>query len=382
MMPPPNPQPWLTEDVARFRDSVRRFIAAELAPRLEAWRSQGFVDQAVWRRVGGMGMLLPELPETWGGEGGSLAHQMVLQEEFARAEMPVSSSVHSIAAHYLLEYGSAAQKARWLPRMARGELLGGIAMTEPDAGSDLQALRTRAIREGDSYRVSGSKTFITNGATAGLLVVVVRTSEAPGGKGLSLLVMETEGLQGFSAGPLLAKLGQKASDTTELFFDEVSVPAENLLGETEGKGFSQLMAQLPFERMLLAVGAAAVMERALELTLDYARTRKAFGQSLFEFQNTRFKLAECATTAHIARIFVDGCIQSLLDGRLSPAAACMAKWWCAEEQFKLLDECLQLFGGYGYMTEYPVARMWADARVQKIYGGTNEIMKELIARNL
>lgn len=377
---PLNLQPWMTEDVAQFRDAARRYIAAELAPDLPRWRKQGFVDRDVWRRVGEAGLLLPELPEALGGGGGNLAHQMVLQEEFGRAEMPVSLSVHAIASHYILDYGTPEQKARWLPQLASGDRFGAIAMTEPDAGSDLQGIRTKAVREGDHYRVNGSKTFITNGATANLVVLVVRT--APGSKGLSLLVLETEGLKGYTVGPPLEKIGQKASDTTELFFEDMCVPADCLLGHAEGLGLSQLMAQLPFERLLLAVVAAAIMERALELTVAYTRERKAFGQSISDFQNTRFRLAECATLTHVVRTFVNDCIQRLLDGRLAPEAAFMAKWWCAEQQFQVLDQCLQFFGGYGYMAEYPIARMWADARVQKIYGGTNEIMKELIARSL
>jgi acyl-CoA dehydrogenase len=260
-------------------------------------------------------------------------------------------------------------------------MLAGIAMTEPGCGSDLQALRTRARRDGCEYVIDGAKTFITNGFTANLLVVAVRTGEA-GGKGVSLIVLETADLAGFHVGRRLEKLGQHASDTAELSFDGVRVPADHLLGETEGRGFAQLMSQLPYERMLLAVPAAAVIERALELTLEYTQQRRAFGQLLYDFQNTRFKLAECATAAHVVRTFVNDCIQRLLDGKLDETAAYMAKWWCTDQQCKVTDECLQLFGGYGYMTEYPIARFYADARVQRIYGGANEIMKELIARRL
>jgi acyl-CoA dehydrogenase len=260
-------------------------------------------------------------------------------------------------------------------------MLAGIALTEPGCGSDLQALRTRARREDGEYVIEGAKTFITNGFTANLLVVAVRTGEA-GSRGVSLVVLETENLPGFRVGRRLEKLGQHASDTAELSFEGVRVPADHLLGETEGKGFAQLMSQLPYERMLLAVPAAAVIERAVALTLEYTEQRKAFGQSLYDFQNTRFKLAECATLAHVVGTFVIDCIQRLLDGQLDETAAYMAKWWCSEQQCKVTDECLQLFGGYGYMTEYPIARLYADARVQRIYGGANEIMKELIARKL
>lgn len=380
MKPPLTPLPWMTEDMAQFREAARRYIAAELAPHLPRWRKQGLVERDAWRRAGAAGFLLPELPEAWGGGDGNVAHQLVLQEELARAEMPVSTSVHAIAAHYLLAYGTPEQKERWLPRMATGECFGAIAMTEPGAGSDLLGIRTRAVRVGDHYVVDGSKTFITNGATADLVLVVVRTGT--GSKGLSILVAETGGLQGYGVGQPLEKIGQKASDTTELFFENVRIPADGLLGGAEGQGFAQLMAQLPFERLMLAVAAAAIMEQALDLTVAYTRERKAFGQAVFDFQNTRFRLAECATTTHVVRTLVNDCIQRLLDGRLAPEAACMAKWWCAEQQYQMLDQCLQLFGGYGYMTEYPIARMWADARVQKIYGGTNEIMKEFIARSL
>jgi len=305
----------------------------------------------------------------------------VVQDELAKAEVPANTAVHTIAAHYILDYGTEAQKRRWLPGLASGELLAGIALTEPGCGSDLKSLRTRARREGDEYVIDGAKTFITNGFSANLLVVAVRTGEA-GSRGLSLVVMETEKLPGFRVGRRLEKLGQHASDTAELFFDGVRVPAGNLIGEEEGKGFVQLMSQLPYERLLLCVSAAAAIELAVELTVEYTKQRKAFGQTLADFQNTRFKLAECATIAHVVRTFLNDCTQRLLDGTLDDEAAYMAKWWCTEQQGKVTDECLQLFGGYGYMAEYPIARLYADARVQRIYGGTTEIMKDLIARKL
>ena len=305
----------------------------------------------------------------------------MVQDELARAEVPANSAVHTIAAHYILDYGTEAQKKRWLPKLASGEMLAGIALTEPGCGSDLKALRTRARRDGDDYVIDGAKTFITNGFTANLLVVAVRTGDA-GSRGVSLIVLETEDLPGFRVGRRLEKLGQHASNTAELFFDGVRVPGDCLLGEKEGEGFVQLMSQLPYERMLLCVPAAAVIERAVELTVQYTQERKAFGQTVFDFQNTRFKLAECATLAHVVRTFVNDCIQRMLDGTLDPEAAYMAKWWCTEQQGKVVDECLQLFGGYGYMAEYPIARLYADARIQRIYGGTTEIMKDLIARKL
>ena len=372
---------WMDEDIEAFRDQARRYIEREMVPHLDAWRKQGFIPREVWRPFGALGFLLPELAEEFGGAGANLAYQLVVQDELARAEVPANSAVHTIAAHYIVDYGTEEQKQRWLPKLASGELLAGIALTEPGCGSDLKALRTKASKDGDHYVIDGAKTFITNGYTANLLVVAVRTGAA-GSKGVSLVVLETENLAGFRVGRRLEKLGQHASDTAELFFDGVRVSADQLLGEQEGQGFRQLMSQLPFERLLLAVPAAAVIELAVKLTVEYTKSRKAFGQSVFDFQNTRFKLAECATLAHVVRSFVNDCIQRLLDGTLDDEAAYMAKWWCTEQQGKVTDECLQLFGGYGYMAEYPIARLYADARIQRIYGGTTEIMKDLIARRL
>jgi acyl-CoA dehydrogenase len=373
--------PWMDEDIEAFRDQARRYITHELVPHMDEWRRQGFIPREVWRPFGELGFLLPELSEEYGGAGANLAYQLVVQDELARAEVPANSAVHTIAAHYILDYGTEAQKQRWLPKLASGELLAGIALTEPGCGSDLKALRTKASKDGDHYVIDGAKTFITNGFTANLLVVAVRTGGA-GSSGVSLIVLETEHLPGFRVGRRLEKLGQHASDTAELFFDGVRVNADQLLGAQEGLGFRQLMSQLPYERLLLAVPAAAVIELAVALTVEYTRNRKAFGQSVFDFQNTRFKLAECATLAHVVRSFVNDCTQRLLDGTLDDEAAYMAKWWCTEQQGKVTDECLQLFGGYGYMAEYPIARLYADARIQRIYGGTTEIMKDLIARRL
>jgi len=381
MLPQLHRHPWMDEEIEAFRDQVRRYVFGELVPHLDGWRRQGYIPREVWRPFGQMGFMLPELAEEHGGAGATLAYQLVVQDELAKAEVPANTAVHTIAAHYILDYGTEAQKRRWLPGLASGELLAGIALTEPGCGSDLKSLRTRARREGDEYVIDGAKTFITNGFSANLLVVAVRTGEA-GSRGLSLVVMETEKLPGFRVGRRLEKLGQHASDTAELFFDGVRVPAGNLIGEEEGKGFVQLMSQLPYERLLLCVSAAAAIELAVELTVEYTKQRKAFGQTLADFQNTRFKLAECATIAHVVRTFLNDCTQRLLDGTLDDEAAYMAKWWCTEQQGKVTDECLQLFGGYGYMAEYPIARLYADARVQRIYGGTTEIMKDLIARKL
>ena len=381
MLPQLHRHPWMDADIEAFRDQARRYIERELVPHMDAWRRQGFIPREVWRPFAELGLLLPELPEAYGGAGANLAYQLVVQDELARAEVPANTAVHSIAVHYILDYGTEAQKQRWLPKLASGELFAGIALTEPGCGSDLKALRTKAVKQGDQYVIDGAKTFITNGYIANLLVVAVRTGGAGGG-GVSLMVLETENLPGFRVGRRLEKLGQHASDTAELFFDGVRVGADQLLGEQEGLGFRQLMSQLPYERLLLAVPAAAVIEKALELTVDYTRKRKAFGQSVFDFQNTRFKLAEGATLAHVVRSFVNDCVQRMLDGTLDDEAAYMAKWWCTEQQGKVTDECLQLFGGYGYMAEYPIARLYADARIQRIYGGTTEIMKDLIARRL
>lgn len=371
----------MDEDIEAFREQVRRYIASALAPNLKSWRAQGFIPRDVWRPFGELGFMLPEIAEEYGGAGASLAYQLVVQDELAKAEFPANTAVHTIASHYILDYGTEDQKRRWLSKLASGEMLAGIALTEPGCGSDLKALRTSARREGDRWVINGAKTFITNGFSANLLVVAVRTGDA-GGRGVSLIVAETENLAGFRVGRRLEKLGQHASDTAELFFDNVQVPTNQLLGEAEGHGFHQLMSQLPYERLMLAVPAAAVTERAVELTVEYCKERKAFGQTVADFQNTRFKLAECATIAHVVRSFVNDCIQRLLDGTLDDEAAYMAKWWCSEQQCKVTDECLQLFGGYGYMVEYPIARLYADSRVQRIYGGTTEILKDLIARKL
>ncbi|MGH6617418.1 acyl-CoA dehydrogenase family protein [Sphingomonas sp.] len=381
MLPPTYNHLWMGDSIETFREQARRYIAAEMAPHLDQWREQGFVPREIWRPFGEMGFLLPEFDEEYGGAGATLAYQLVVQDELSKAEVPGNTAVHTIASHYIREFGTDAQKRRWLPKLVSGEMLVAIAMTEPGAGSDLKAIKTKARRDGDDYVIDGAKTFITNGYTSNLLIVVARTG-GEGSRGISLMVLETENLEGFRIGRRLEKIGQHASDTAELFFDGVRVPADNLLGGEEGHGFAQLMGQLPYERLLIAVGSVAVMERALELTLDYTKQRKAFGQSVYDFQNTRFKLAEVATIAHIARSFVNDCIQRLIDGNLDTSAAYMAKYWCTEQACKVLDECLQLFGGYGYMAEYPIARLYADARVQRIYGGTTEIMKDLIARTL
>lgn len=375
---------WMTEELDVFRDQFRKFLAADLAPHAEQWREQKMVDRSAWKALGDMGALLPSVPEAYGGLGTTFAYDAAVFEDIESIvpEMLTGVTVSSgIVAHYILNYGSEEQKRRWLPGMARGELIGAIAMTEPGTGSDLQSVRTTARRQGNSYVINGQKTFITNGQTADLIIVVARTG-GPGAKGLSLIVLETAGNDGFKRGRNLDKIGVHASDTSELFFEDAVAPFENLLGEEEGQGFKQLMQQLPQERLIIAVGAVASMERAVRLTAEYTKERKAFGQPIIDFQNTAFKLAERKTEATIARVFLDWCIERLIAGDLDAVTASMAKWWCTQKQVETADECLQLHGGYGYMQEYPISRMFIDARVQKIYGGTNEIMKLLIARSL
>ena len=370
-------------ELALFRETVRRFVDAELVPNEARWREQQYVDRSAWRRAGELGLLLCAVPDAMGGVGADLRYEAVVFEELARGgAMGFGKHVHEIVAHYLVGYGTDEQRRRWLPKMASGESIAAIAMSEPGAGSDLQGVRTRAVRDGDHYVVSGSKTFISNGYLADLVLLVCKTDPQAGARGTSLLMIETQDLPGFRRGRVLAKIGQKAQDTAELFLDDVRVPASHLLGMEEGQGFAQLMQQLPFERTIIAVSAVAVMERAVELTAAYAKERRAFGKALIEMQNTRFKLAECTTIARVARVFVDDCVRRLMDGSMDAATASMAKWWTTDMQCQVVDECLQLFGGYGYMLDFPIAHMYADSRVQKIYGGTNEIMKELIARGL
>ncbi|SOE06445.1 acyl-CoA dehydrogenase [Variovorax sp. YR752] len=375
-------RPWMNEELEMLQGSVRRFFERECVPHEPRWRAQHHADRDIWTKAGQAGLLCASIPEEYGGGGGSFLHEAVICEEQMRAmAQSFSNNVHSgIVAHYLLAYGTEAQKRRWLPCMASGELVAAIAMTEPAAGTDLQRIKTQARRDGDHWRISGSKTFITNGMHAGLVCVAAKTDAAAGGKGISLLMVETEGTAGFRRGPLLDKMGQKTLDTTELFFDEVRVPADNLLGGQEGCGFAQLMAQLPRERMLIAVGAVATMQRAIGDTLGYVRDRQVFGQPLLKMQNTRFKLAECETQAQVARAFVDDCIARLMRGELDVPTAAMAKWWTTDTCCRIVDECLQLHGGYGFMNEYPIARLYADVRVGRIYGGANEVMKEIIAR--
>lgn len=376
--------PWLNDELNVLQDAVRCFYEKEFAPQYERWMEQGMVDRDAWNKAGEMGILCASIPEEYGGGGGSFAHDAVIIQEQSRAGIiGFSNAVHScVLAHYILAYGTEVQKRNWLPKMASGEVVGAIAMTEPGAGSDLGGITTSARRVGDHYIINGSKTFITNGFHANLICIAVKTDTAAGHRGISLIMLETDGVEGFSRGLPLKKLGTKVADTTELFFDNVRVPVANLLGNEEGKGFSQLMNQLPRERMIIAIKAVTMMERAIEAAVQHVKERKVFGKRLLDFQNTRFKLAECQTHATIARIFVDHCVAKELEGALDIPTAAMAKWWPTQKACEVVDECLQLFGGYGYMLEYPISGMYVDARLMKIYGGTNEIMKEVIAREL
>jgi acyl-CoA dehydrogenase len=377
----PYESPWMDDDLRMLREAVSRFVETEMLPHEPRWRAQKHVDRSTWRQVGEAGFLLMDVPDEYGGGGGDFRHEAVLYEECNRRGISgFGQGVHSIAAHYVLNYGTEEQKRRWLPRMASGELIGAIAMTEPGAGSDLKGIRTRAVRDGGEYVVNGSKIFITNGSIATILMLVVRTDPGDRSRGLSILMVETEGLPGYRVGRVLDKMGMTAQDTSELFFEDVRLPAHCLLGGEEGRGMHMLMGDLPYERLTIALGGVAAMEGAYAETVRYVKERQAFGQKIAEFQNTRFKLAEVATHVHVARVFVDRCIELLVKGELDTETAAMAKWWVTDIQQQVIDECVQLHGGYGYMNEYLVCRMFADSRVQRIYGGTNEIMKELISR--
>lgn len=381
----PHISPWMDDELTMLQDSLREFFAKEMVPHEERWQKQGHIDRDFWNKAGEIGILCASVPEEYGGMGGDFRHEAVIATEQFRAAgfSGFGNSVHSqICAGYILDYGSEEQKKRWLPKMATGEMVCAIAMTEPGTGSDLQNIKTTARLEGNEYVLNGSKTFITNGQQADLTIVVAKTDPSQGAKGVSLMMVETAEAEGFARGRNLEKLGLKSQDTSELFFDNVRLPPENLLGGVEGQGFYQLMKSLPQERLVVALGGAAAMDKALEETVAYTSERRAFGKPLLEMQNTRFKLAEVKTIAHIARVFLDDCVAKHLRGELDATTASMAKWWVTQMQCDTIDECLQLFGGYGYMSEYPIANMYADARVQKIYGGSNEIMKELIARSL
>ncbi len=374
---------WKLDEHQMFADMAGRFLDDELVPNIDSWIQNGVVDRAFWRKAGDAGIMGGSIPEEYGGSGGGMGFDSVaLYEQARRGDAGWGYAIQSIVTHYIVAYGSDEQKERWLPKLASGEMVGAIAMTEPGTGSDLQAVRTTAEKDGNHYKLNGSKIFITNGQTADLIIVVAKTDKSLGAKGVSLIALETEGAEGFRRGRNLKKLGMKANDTAELFFEDVKVPMTNLIGPEEGQGFYQLMKQLPWERLTIGIGALGMIDFAIEQTVKYTQERKAFGQRVMDFQNTRFKLAECKTKAELLRSFVNDGIARLEAGTLDATFASMAKYWGSQTQNEVMHECLQLFGGYGFMMEYPIARLYADARVQMIYGGTNEVMKELIARSL
>ncbi|WAM19002.1 acyl-CoA dehydrogenase family protein [Rhodococcus sp. JS3073] len=374
---------WHDVEVKALSELAVGFFEREVVAHNEKWDAQHRIDRAVWLEAGKLGLLCCSIPEEYGGGGGTFAHDLAVFEAQGYAgDLALGISVHSgIVAHYLNEYGTEEQKKTWLPGMATGEILGAIGMTEPGAGSDLKAIKTTAIRDGDDYIVNGSKTFITNGASADLIVLAVKTDPKAGAKGVALLIVDLRDCPGFAVGRVLDKVGQHGADTSELSFTDVRVPVANLLGE-EGQGFGQLMAQLVQERLIIGAQASGAMTRAVEDTVAYTKSRQAFGHSLFEFQNTAFELAECQTIARTCAVFLDHCIEAHLRGELDPSEAAMVKYWLTEQQCAVIDRCVQLHGGYGYMREYLIARMYEDARVQKIYAGANEVMKGIIAKSL
>lgn len=372
-------------ELVALADGAGRFFAREAGEaRVATWREAGQVERAFWRQAGEAGLLGVSIPVEYGGSGGDFRHDVILVEQVQNHGVEgFALSLHNvIILPYVLAHGTEAQKQRWLPRLCSGESVAAIAMSEPGAGSDLQSVRTTAIKDGDGYRINGAKTFISNGQIADFIIVVAKTDPSEGAKGVSLLVVETEKVTGFRRGKALDKIGMDAQDTSELFFDDVWIPSENLLGGVEGQGFRQLMAELPRERLVIAISSVITMRKAVEVTKEYVQERKAFGQRIFDFQNTQFKLAECKAKAEIARVYVNDCIERQLAGTLDLTSAAIAKLWVTEAEGQVVDECLQLHGGYGYVNDYAIARMWRNARVQRIYGGSSEIMKLLIARSL
>jgi acyl-CoA dehydrogenase len=372
-------------DLVIFRETAARFLDRHAGrDKFDQWRRDGIIPRALWNRAGEDGLLGLSTDSEYGGAGGDFRHEIVLIEELGKRGLGAwGVSLHNaIVMPYIARYGSTEQKQRWLPKLASGDLVSAIAMTEPGAGSDLQGIRTSAKKSGNHYVINGSKTFITNGQTANFIIVATKTEPEQGARGVSLMIVETDGAEGFQRGRNLDKIGLEAADTSELFFNDVRIPTSNLLGTQEGQGFAQLMENLPQERLIIAVGAVTMMERAVAETIDYVKQRKAFGKALIDNQTIRFKLAECKTEATVAKVFVNHCVEQHLAGTLDAATASMAKYWVTDQQCRIVDECLQLHGGYGYMDEYPIARMFKDARVSRIYGGTNEIMKLLISRTL
>lgn len=376
---------WIDEDLADVQSLLQDFFSKEVAPLEEKFQAQGFPDKDLYARAGELGLSGMSIPEEYGGGGGTFANlALLLHEQTAAGAGSLGFAVSDgIVAHYLLAYASEEQKLRWLPKLCSGDWVGAIAMTEPGTGSDLQAITTRAVRDGDDYLVSGSKMFISNGQLCDLVIIAAKTDPALGAKGISLLVAEVnDDTPGFTRGRKLDKLGMKGQDTSELFFDKLRIPASHILGGVEGKGFYQLMNQLPQERLITAITAQALSESAVKAALEYTKMREAFGKPLFELQNTRFELAECATITKVNRVFLDDCIVKHVNGELDAATASMAKYWVTDRTAEVVDRCQQLFGGYGYCLEYPIAGMYADNRVLRVLAGANEVMKELIARSL
>lgn len=365
-----------------WRKSVRSFYEKEIMPNREKWEHEKRVSKDAWRKAGEAGLLCASMPTEYGGAGADFLYEAVAIEEQSRFAFsgPGFSLHNNIVAPYILNYGSEEQKREWLPKMARGEIVTAIAMTEPGTGSDLQSVKTTAATDGNHLVINGQKTFITNGQNADLIIVVAKTDSKLGAKGITLILVEAE-REGFKRGRNLEKMGLKAQDTSELFFDNVRVPRTNILGG-EGQGFVCLMQELPRERLTIAIGAVSACESALEDTIKYTRDRKAFGRPIADFQNSRFKLAELKSEITVGRVFVDRCIELLNQGKLDVPTAAIAKLWTTELQAKVMDQCLQLHGGYGFMWEFPIARQYVDARITRIFGGTNEIMKEIIGRTL
>ena len=374
---------WVTDEHKLFTDSVQKFYNDEMCPNIEDWVNKGVVSKTFWEKAGYAGIMSGSVSEEYGGVGGDMGFDSItVYEQSKTGDSSWGYGIQSIVIHYLNEYGTNEQKNEWLPKLIEGKSIASLAMTEPGAGSDLQAIKTSAKKDGNQYTLNGSKIFITNGGSADLIVVAAKTDQSAGAKGISLVLLDTKNAEGFSRGKPLKKLGLKGNDTAELFFDNVKIPLTNLIGNEEGQGFYQMMNQLPWERLLIGITALGAIDFALQETIKYVQDRKAFGKRIMDLQNTRFKLAEAKTKAEIFRSFVNECIARLIKGKLDAATASMAKYWGSQIQNEIMDECLQLHGGYGYILDYPISRMYADARVQKIYGGSNEIMKELIARSI